>query len=261
MIERFKEHISFGLLLNLLLPGAGHLYWREYLFGTFVFLVMVIASVLFFFSFLVNLPLVLKATLFGLPTLFYAFTFVDLGKVICLKRTRKAHSVRLAWIVILAALALSFILPLSPLNFALRNRPQIARVEAGQLGTLTGGSSLCLVDRSAYRVNLFFLDEPYPRRLPERWDLVLFHEPGGLARTGLVLALGGEEATFFNDSLFVDGFPMASHESLSLEHGGQVPLLRVDSDRLLVATLKQGAIDEALQVWPRDVIGKVHRLF
>ena len=261
MIERIKEHIGFGLLLNLIIPGAGHVYWREYLFGTFVFLVMAIASVLFFFSFLVELPVGIRVVLFGLPTIFYGFSYVDLWRAILRRGRKKARSAHGAWIFLLASIAVCLVLPLSPTNLVLRNLPQIVSVETGQFDRIQNGRVFCLVDRSAYRVNLFFLDEPYPRRTPARWDLVRFHNQNYSARFGLVLGHSGEEVAFFNDSLFVDGYPVPGPETYSIGSGGRLPLTRVDADAILVATLNRGAIEGAFQISPRDVIGKVHRLF
>lgn len=261
MIERFKEHIGFGLLLNLVLPGAGHVYWREYLFGIFVFLVMAIASVLFFFSFLVELPIGIKVVLFGLPTVFYGFSYVDLWRSIRRNGRHQVCSAHGAWAFLLAATAACLVVPLSPTNFALRNLPQIFSIKTGQLDSMQDGRVLCLVDRAAYRVNLFFLDEPYPRRTSARWDLVRFYDQDDSTRFGLVLGHSGEEVAFFNDSLFVDGYPVPGPETFSLGSGGRVPLTHVDPDGILVATLIRGAIEEVFQISPRDVIGKVHRLF
>ena len=261
MIERFKEHIGFGLLLNLVLPGAGHVYWREYLFGIFVFLVMAIASVLFFFSILVELPNGIRVVLFGLPTVFYGFSFVDLRRSILrggCKEVRSAHS---AWAFLMAATAVCLVMPLSPTNFALRNLPRMFSIKTGQLDSMREGQVFCLVDRAAYRVNLFFLNEPYPRRTPARWDLVQFHDQDDSTRFGLVLGHSGEEVAFFNDSLFVDGYQVPAPETFSLRSGAGVPLTHIDPDGILAATLNRGAIEEVFQISPRDVIGKVHRLF
>jgi hypothetical protein len=261
MVERFKEQFSFGALLNAVLPGAGHLYWREYLFGTFVLLVMIIASVLFFFSFLVELPPTIKVVLFGLPIVFYGFTFVDLWRAVRRSDRRKTHSSTVALAFLFTSLIVCLIVPLSPVNFVIQNCPQIVNEGDVQLGRKSDGKAICLVDRSAYRVNLFFLDEPFPRRSPTRWDLVRYYDQSQMARTGLVLGFSSEDVTAFNDSLFVDGFAVDRPDALSLGTGGQVPLTHIDPGCILVATLNQGAIDTTYQISPRDVIGKVHRLF
>ena len=72
----------FAIVLNLLLPGLGHIYWGEFLFGVFVFLIMLISVILFFVSFFLSLSLVPKIILLATPLLFYLFTFVDLVKVV-----------------------------------------------------------------------------------------------------------------------------------------------------------------------------------
>ena len=81
-MKRFKDSISFAALLNLLLPGLGHSYWRDYTFGLFIFLILLVAATLFFVSFLVTLPVLVKIILFGLPTLFYIFSFLDLARTL-----------------------------------------------------------------------------------------------------------------------------------------------------------------------------------
>lgn len=68
------------MIFNAIIPGAGHIYWRETLFGMFVFLVMLIAAVLFFFSFLIDLSFMVRLVLFGLPAVFFLFSMVDLGR-------------------------------------------------------------------------------------------------------------------------------------------------------------------------------------
>jgi len=62
-------------LLHLLLPGLGHVLAKEYVFGLFVFLVTLLAVVLFFVSFLVAMPPLAEFVLLGLPVIFYVFTF------------------------------------------------------------------------------------------------------------------------------------------------------------------------------------------
>ena len=256
MIKRYKDHISFGILLSLILPGAGHSYWREHLFGIFVFLVMVVASILFFFSFLTELPFTVKLLLFALPSLFYVFSFVDLWRTIHRKRQSSYRSSRRAWSYLVAGIIVCLVFPLSPANFLLRNKPIIARSEIDG-----SGPKVVLIDRAAYRVNLFFLPEPYPHKSPARWDLVQFYDWNQAVRVGFVMGGPGEEVTYTEDTLFVDGFPVAVPATVPIAPGNKVPLTQVDPDGILIATLDRGAIEETLQVTPRAVIGKVHRLF
>ena len=70
-MRSIRESVTFSSLLHLLLPGLGHVFWREYAFGLFVFLVMLIAAVLFFVSFLVTIPVLVKVLLLGLPLVFF----------------------------------------------------------------------------------------------------------------------------------------------------------------------------------------------
>lgn len=261
MFERFRHNFGFGLLLNLIIPGAGHIFWREYLFGIFIFLVMLIAVVLFFFSFLVELPGTMKVILYGLPTFFYVFTFLDLWRTMKRKASGSLRSPSAAWVFVVVALVVALALPLSPWNFALRNRPLIEIADGNGLTPVIGDGDLCLVDRMAYRVDLFFLDQTLGRSLPQRWETVRLRDAGRTGTLGLVLAYGGEEVAFFNDSLFVDGYPLPDDEMAGFVSGGRLPLTRVDMGNILVVTMDRGALTEARQVGNQDIVGRVYRLF
>jgi hypothetical protein len=261
LLERFKNTYGFGLVLSLMVPGAGHLLWRDYLFGIFVFLVMLTAVVLFFFSFLVELPVAMKAILFGLPTLFYVFTFVDLWRTVKRKAAGPSPSATVAWGFVVSALVVALALPLSPWNFALRNRPLIEVADGDELTPVISDGDICLIDRLAYHVDLFFLDQTLGRRLPGRWETVRLRDTGGAGTLGLVLAYGGEEVAFFNDSLFVDGYPLPDYEMAPFVTGGHLPLTRVEMGNILVATIDRGTLKEARQVSNQDVVGRVYRLF
>ena len=67
---KFAGYLWYGLLLHVLFPGLGHIYFREILFGIFVLLVWFIASVLFYVSYLVQLPILAKTVLLWLPMVF-----------------------------------------------------------------------------------------------------------------------------------------------------------------------------------------------
>lgn len=260
-MKRIKDSAGFGLLLNLLLPGAGHIYFREYLFGIFVLLVMLIAVVLFFLSYLVSLPGVATLVLFGLPAIFYSFTFLDLWRVIKRKDVAKPRTARSAGAYLAVSVLVMLLVPLSPVNFFLRNAPRIAEVQSNQLSPILKPGDVCWVDRLAYRVNLFFVDQPVRHSNSERWEVIQFRDDPGTYRLGLVIGLPGEEVAYFNDSLFVDGYPEPRPETLADISGGRLPLTLAGPGSILVATLDQGAVDRCHEIPARDIIGKVHRLF
>ncbi len=173
-MKQLQDRISFGFILTLLLPGLGHVYWGEYLFGVFVFLVLLVAAVLFFFSFLISLPFVVKLVLFGLPTLFYLFVFVDLWKTTRRRRDRPIHKTATAVGFLALGLLVHLLAPLSPTNFLWRNAPGLVTIANHSLEPLVAKGDICWVNRLAYRAELFFLDEPVIHSTPERWQLVRY---------------------------------------------------------------------------------------
>jgi hypothetical protein len=260
LLKRFSPRPGFAILLGFLLPGLGHVYWREYLFGWFVFLVMVIASVLVFFSFLVQLPPLLEWLLFGLPVVFFAFTFVDLVRSIKRKRATFSRNTTAAMLFVAVAFAGNLLFPLSPTNFLLRNFPELGIEHSGLAEPLLETNDVYLVDRAAYRVNLFFLNQGYVHSRPDRWDFIAFDNLTSDESLGLVIGYGGEEVTFHGDSLFIDGFPpddRVGRPSLA----GEIPLTLVETGSILVATLNEGALVGVKQISDRNIIGKVHPLF
>jgi hypothetical protein len=260
LLKRFSHRPGFAILLGFLLPGLGHVYWREYLFGWFVFLVMIITSVLVFFSFLVQLPPTLEWLLFGLPVLFFAFTFVDLVRSINRKRSTFKRNTTAAMLFVTVAISGHLLLPLSPTNYLIRNLPELGIERSGLAEPLLGQNDVYLVNRAAYRVNLFFLNQGYIHSRPDRWDLIAFEDLTSDENLGLVIGYGGEEVTFHDDSLFVDGFPPDDREERpSLT--GEIPLTLVEAGSILVATLNEGALVGVKQISDRNIIGKVHPLF
>jgi len=260
-MKRFKDSVGFGLLLSLILPGAGHIYFREYLFGIFVFLIMLVTVVLFLVTFLVELPETIKLILFGLPTLFYMFSFVDLWRSIQKKPSVRPRRDFIAWMFLAVSLGLGLLAPLSPCNFFWRNRPELFTVRESTLTPLVETGDLVGVNRMAYRVNLFFLERPVHRADPERWEIVRFRRPGCDDQLGMIIGLGGEEVTTINDSLFIDGFPAEDPSGPLSRLAGELPLTLVDYGTILVVTLNDGVLEQSYQVPRRQISGEVHRLF
>jgi len=260
LFQRFKESFVFGFILNLSLPGMGHAYLRDYMFGVFIFLVMVIASIVFFFSFLVEIPLVVTAVLLGVPAVFYIFTFVDLRRSMKTKPGRAPRRGNTARLFLVIAFAGGLFLPLAPVNFLLRNLPAVYQVDDDNSEPVSAKGDIFFVNRAAYRANLFFLEQPYAFDVPERWDVVAFVDSGSNKQLGWVIGNGGETVSIENDSLFIDGSAV-SGDPESMELRGHLPLTPVAAGAILIATLEKGAVVGAEQVSLRDVIGKARRLF
>ena len=257
----FYHRPVFAWMLNLLLPGLGHIFWYEYLFGLFVFLIMLIAIVLVLFSYLFKLPPAVAAILYGLPIIFYSFVFVDLSRTIRRFEAngKTLRSGKTAAMLVTLGLLVQLALPLAPINFFLRNHPGVIGSSDDSMAPLIDEGSFCLVDHQAYTVELFFLKGRHPHTPIERWQPVQFKDPMGTVRTGLVLGLPLEEVALVNDSLFVDGFPIDDPAAVPLS--GELSLTPVGSYSILAVTLHKGVVDRPYVVGMENVIGRVHRLF
>jgi len=259
-MKRFKNNAGFGLLLNLILPGAGHIYFREYLFGVFVFLIMLVSIVFFFMTYLIDLSVTIKLILFGMPALFYLFSFVDLWKSIQKKSSIVPRRNVTAWMFLLVSLGMGLLVPLLPGNFFWRNRPELFTVRESTLTPLIKSGDIVWIDRMAYRVNLFFLERPINRDDPDRWDMVRFRRPGEDDQFGMVIGFGGEEVSIAGDSLFVDGLPVGAC-SVALNHlSGELSLTLVDYGAILMATLNDGVLEQSYQIPVRQISGEAHCL-
>jgi hypothetical protein len=260
-MKRFRDTFGCAAALNLIVPGLGHLYWREYLFGAFIFLIGLIAAVIACVALLVPLNLFAKLVLFGLPTLFYVFTFVDLQRTIRGRNSSSGRSGRAAILYLAAGIAAQLALPVAPLNFALRNLPDVFVVSDHCLEPLFTKGDLAVAMPTDYRVNFFFLDRPLWHTAPQHGDLVRFVDSSSVVRTGVVLGMYGEEVQVLDGVPVIDGAaqPDLLPETLSLH--GDMALTLVDGSSIMVATLNLGAVDAAYQIGAGGIIGRMHHLF
>ncbi|MCP4685947.1 MAG: hypothetical protein GY867_10965 [bacterium] len=260
-MKRLKDSSGFGLLLNLLLPGAGHIYRREYAFGSFVFLILLLAAALFFASFLAPIPVPLGAALFALPVVFYLFTFVDLARTMKRNRDVAGRSSLVAASFLLATVVFQLAAPVTPVNFAARNTPEVYRTGDNRLAPMLRSGDFALTNPLAYRANLFFFDLPVWHELPNRGDLVRFVDRDSSVHTGLVLGLSDEEVEVIEGQLRANGFPVLLKTSGNLRLTGDMPLTLVEPSSILVASFNLGAVDRTRQVSLDNLTGRVSRLF
>jgi len=258
---RFHKRLVVSWLLNLLLPGLGHFYWREYAFGLFVYLVMLLASVLFVVSLFVSLPGIAVWLILGLPVVFYLFTFVDLARTRKRKRVSVNRSMRAAVIILLVGLAHQLLSPSALLNFGYRNRPEIYRMPHNRLNPLFVTGDILAASSLAYFVNIAFVDRPILRRLPQRFDMVRFEDDSGRRHTGFVIGLPQEEVVIIEGLLVADGVPDLSDGPDGIVLSGDWPLTQADPYSILVATVSQGLLDQVYEVPLTKLIGKVDKLF
>ncbi|UCG62126.1 MAG: hypothetical protein JSV52_02225 [Candidatus Zixiibacteriota bacterium] len=250
-----------AMLLNLGLPGLGHVFCREYLFGVFIFLIMLITAVLFFVSFFLSLSFWPKAILLILPSVFYIFTFVDLHRVTRLKRESIQRTSRALMVFLVVAIAYQTLAPVAPGNFVLRNYPRPFVLSDNSLSPLFSRGDLLKASRLEYSVNLFFVQQPVYHTLPARFDPVRFADTSGVIRNGIVIGLPGEEIQMVDGVLVINGSPVIDEPGGGLILLGDCPLTYIDNFSIATAALRLGAIDKIYLVPLQSVVGKVEKVF
>lgn len=258
--SRVKHLLPAAVILNLLIPGAGHLFAKELLFGLFVFLVMLIAVALFFVSVLVELPALAKWALLGLPMLFYAFSFVDLANTIRSGRKTIARTSKAFLWFVLAGLAYQVLSPSAPINFSLNNLPEIFTQPDSRLTPLYRRGDLLKASSLAYFVNVALLKRPILHRLPDRFELLRFRTPDDKRQVGVVVGLPNENVEIVGGEVIANGVPEFGGVP-GIKLSGTWPVTTTENYSILVATVDLGAIDHVYQVPLGNVIGKVGRLF
>jgi len=260
-MKRFSNRFGFAALLNILLPGAGHIFWRDYLFGIFVLSIALLAAALFFVCLVIALPTVVKIVLLGLPLVFWLFTFADLRRTMHRRALATSRSPNTATAYLLVALIFQAAAPVAPLNFGLRNRPHGFLASGSSLAPLLRDGDPALAAAFPYFVNVFFLERPIWHKLPSPGDLVRFSGDDGQVRIGVVLGREGERVSVVDGSVTGDGSFSFDKVGGRLRLQGNMPLTAVEPGSILVATLNLGAVDRAYQVPIGRLIGKVYRLF
>ena len=253
--------LLYSTLLHLLLPGLGHLFWRQYLFGVFVFLVMLLALVLFIVSLFADLPPAAALTLYSLPLLFYAFTFFDLARTVKAKREKAPVGRRGAIIFLLAGMAYQLLSPIAPVNFCLRNLPEVFIQEDNRLSPLYSKGDLLKASRLSYVVDVPVVNRPILHALPRRCDIVRFSHGSGRRINGIVVGLPGEEIEIADGVIVANGLPDVGEAPGGIILSGEWPLTSASGYSILVATLNLGRIDRVHEVPLTDLVGKVGRLF
>ncbi len=253
--------LPYNVLLHLLLPGLGHLLWREHLFGLFVFLVTLLASVLFVVSLFVHVPPAGALALYALPVLFYAFTFVDLIRTVRVKRTKTAPGRKAAIVFLLVGAVYQFFSPTAPVNFSLSNFPEIFIQQDNRLSPLYSEGDLLKASSLSYVVNVFVVNRPILHALPQRYDIVRFADSRGRRINGIVVGLPGEQIEIADGVIVANGFPDIGDAPGGIILSGEWPLTSVGGYSILAATLNLGRIDTVHEVPMTELVGKVGKLF
>lgn len=258
---KFRKSQTVGMLLNLLMPGLGHCYWREYIFGMFVFLVMLIGAALFLVSFFVDLPGSVKWLLLALPAVFYLFTFLDLYRTAVTKRGSPIRSQRGVVLFFLVGVSYLVLSPVAIGNFGLLNRPELFTINDSSFNPIYRSGDLLKANRLAYTVRIFGFSGPIIHSLPHRYDIVRYSDDVGAHRTGIVIGLPGESIEVLEGIVVVNGLPDYENRSVSLLQRGDWPLTQTNEFSILVATLSMGAVSNLRQISLDNVGGKVSKVF
>ncbi len=248
-------------LLHLLLPGLGHVLAKEYVFGLFVFLVTLLAVVLFFVSFLVAMPPLAEFVLLGLPVIFYVFTFFDLARAIR-KRCFTPIWSRRAVIFLIIGLAYQVLAPSGAVNFLIRNHPDIFILADTRFAPRYAEGEIMITNPLAYKVRLAFVDKPFLTKLPDRYDLIRVTDSRGQSRSGLVLGFPGESVEVIDGVVIANGEPVLEPTTaLGTELRGDCPLTYVDEFSILLANVRLGTVVDVTVVPLANIDGEVSALF
>ncbi len=250
-----------AVLMQILMPGLGHVYWKDIMFGIFVFLVIMLASILYVVSLFIKLPILAKGILFTLPVLFYLFSFVDLLRTVRTKQKKIHQTAKSAIIVLLVGLLYQFLWPLAPVNFGLQNIPEVFVEKNTELYPLYSKGEILKASRLAYFLNIAVLDRPLFHSLPERFDIIRFEMGPGDNRCGVVIGLPGEEIEIAGGVLVIDGVPKLASTPSWLNLTGDWELTSIDGYSMLIATMRLGSVDKLYEVPLSKLHGKVSRLF
>lgn len=250
-----------AFLLNLILPGLGHFYWKEFIFGIFIFLIMLIAAILVVVSFFIEISVYGYILVLLLPAIFYVFTFIDLNKSIDKKKKIVKRDSKTALIYLLIGIIFQLLVPITPVNFWIRNAPEFFIVENNSMAPLYRKDDIIKSNSMPYFVNLFFYDKPILHHIPDRFDLIRFVDSNGEKTNGLVLGLPNEQVEIFDGVLAVNNYAINDDPPAGLFLSGYCELTTVSQYSILVATLNLGTVDKIYQVSLSELKGKIEKLF
>ena len=253
------QRVSYSWLLSVLLPGLGHLLWGEYLFGIFIFLIMLLAIGLAYMGVFLEAGSLFYWVLTIFPILFFVFSLLDLKRAIEKKRGKQNPSSNRALLFLLISLLFQLLIPGTPARFLFENKPTIYTAQTSDLSPVIKRGDLVKVNPMAYFVRLFFYDRPVYFSIPERFDLVRFSADDSRLVTGVVIGLPEESLEATSGEFIVDGIPVMGRTSPVLIDG-DCPLTTAGPYSILVAELHLGRIKKVHEVSLFELAGKVSQL-
>ena len=222
---------------------------------------MLLASVLYVATYFITISGLVQTIMLGLPVLFYLFTFLDLYRTSGLKASMVSRSRRAVWLLLAIGILYQLVLPVSPFNFALRNRPEIFELESNGFAPIYSRGDLLSADRLAYRMDVFFLDRPIFHTLPARYDIIRFEGADGRRRTGIVVGRPGEDIEIVDGVIVTGGMPDLDGPPSGIFLAGNQPPTLVPQGSLLVAELQLNSITNVHEVPFASLVGRVERIF
>jgi hypothetical protein len=260
-ISNYANSKWFAFLLNLMLPGAGHFFYREYIFGVFIWLIWLIAAGLFYLSFLIELNFLAKVLLFSLPLVFYFFTFFDLASSIKRKKTHKLRNFSFSVSIFAVSFVYQVFAPTAPLNFMIANGPVPFVLNDNRLAPIHSKGTLMKASRLAYKADIIGFSKPIFHHFPERYDIVRYQSENGSLKNAVAIGLPQEVIEIVEGTVIINGLPDFEGWIGGVSFTGNYPPETVTENSLLVATLKLGSIDELFQIHLQNVVGKVEPVF
>jgi signal peptidase I len=255
-----RNSFSFAFLLNLLCPGLGHAFWREYAFGSFVFLVMVLSALLGVVAVIFTVSIWVRIGMYILPLLFYGFTFVDLRRV-TKARTAPGRTIAPTAAFLVASIGWQLLSPLAPVNFGLNNFPSVFRQPDNSLSPTFHQGDILAANSLAYKASFAFVSHPQFFALPELGDLVQYEDSAGARPVGIVGGLPGDQIEVDDGKLYIGPTWYELAEFMGFRVGGTVELTAVEPGSILILKVRLGEVTGVEQVPLGNIIGKVHRIF
>lgn len=254
-----RNSYLFSCLLNCLMPGLGHAFWSEWAFGSFIFLVMVLSALLGVVSLLLSVSPWARIAMLAVPLIFYAFTFVDLRRVVRSKKSLDRHA-RSTALFLSVGIIWQTLSPVAPVNFGILNFPEIFVQPDNSLSPAYRQGDLMAANSLAYRARFLFVSGSQLYALPGPGEIVRFVDTSGVRRVGLMVGLSGDQVEIADDVLMVNSVPFSLAEKLGFAVSGRVELTMVDPGSIMIITIRLGAIDGVEQVPISEIVGKVHKL-
>ncbi|MBU8934294.1 MAG: hypothetical protein KOO62_09835 [candidate division Zixibacteria bacterium] len=256
-----RDSVPIAILMHLLIPGLGHIYWKEYLFGLFIFLITLTASVLFVVSLFIAIPVPARLVIYGLPVLFYIFSFVDLFRSVRTAAGKVRHTQRRAIVCLTVGFIFQLFWPLAPANLAVRNFPDIFIQNSGNLSPFHLEGDFLKASSLSYFFSVWVVDKRIIHSLPERFDLVRFHDETGTKQCGWVVGFPAEVVELADGILIVDNTPIISMGSNVPALPGDWPLVSVGGYNILIVTMNLGTVERFHEIDLGRIVGKVGKVF